>query len=186
MGDLGLTAQGQPTANSTRETTHMDETAIRPAVANDREILWEFLAMAAYEPNAAAAKAVPMVATYLDGWQRPQDFGFIAELDGASIGAIWARQFEPAAEPGYYRQDRTPEMAIGVRQHMRGCGVGQMLLRAMLAEAVSRDLQLCLNVRLTNPALRLYERMGFRAVPGMTVRNRVGGLSVWMVWRASS
>ena len=89
----------------------MDEAAIRPAVANDRETLWEFLAMATYEPDAAAAKAVPMVATYLDGWQRPQDFGFIAESDGACIGAIWARQFEPAAEPGYYRQDRTPEMA---------------------------------------------------------------------------
>jgi GNAT superfamily N-acetyltransferase len=162
----------------------MGDTAIRPAVANDREILWEFLAMAAYEPDPAAAKAVPMVAAYLDGWQPPRDFGFIAELGGAAIGAIWARQFEPGASQGYYCQERTPEMAIGVRQHMRGHGVGQMLLRAMLVEATHRDLSLCLNVRQINPALRLYERMGFRTVPGMTVRNRVGGVSVWMLWEA--
>ena len=164
----------------------MAEIEIRPAVADDREILWEFLAMAAYETDAAAAKAVPMVASYLEGWQRPQDFGVIAALDGVAIGAIWARQFEPVAEPGYYCQERTPEMTIGVKQHMRGRGVGQMLMRAMLAEAIRRDLRLCLNVRQTNPALRLYERMGFHAVPGMIVRNRVGGLSVWMVWHAPS
>jgi ribosomal protein S18 acetylase RimI-like enzyme len=162
----------------------MAEIEIRSAAADDREILWEFLAMAAYEPDAAAAQAVPTVAAYLDGWQRPQDFGFVAELDGVGIGAIWARQFEPDAEPGYYCRERTPEMTIGVKQQMRGRGVGQMLLRAMLAEATLRDLCLCLNVRQTNPALRLYERIGFRAVPGMTVRNRVGGVSVWMDWNA--
>jgi ribosomal protein S18 acetylase RimI-like enzyme len=160
----------------------MAEIEIRPAVADDREILWEFLAMAAYEPDAAAAQAVPMVAAYVEGWQRPQDFGFVAELDGLAIGAIWARQFEPVAEPGYYCRERTPEMTIGVKQHTRRRGVGQMLLHAMLAEATRRDLRLCLNVRQTNPALRLYERIGFHAVPGMTVRNRVGGLSVWMTW----
>jgi GNAT superfamily N-acetyltransferase len=164
----------------------MGETAIRPAVANDREVMWEFLAMAANEPDAAAAKAAPMVATFLDGWQRPQDFGFIAEQGGTAIGAIWARQFEPAAEPGYYRRERTPELAIGVRRCMRGRGVGQTLVRAMLAESIRRDLGLCLNVRQTSPALRLYERMGFHPVPGMTVRNRVGGLSVWMIWHPPS
>jgi ribosomal protein S18 acetylase RimI-like enzyme len=165
---------------------HMAEIEIRPTVATDQEILWEFLAMAAYERDATAAKAVPMVAGYLEGWQRPEDFGCIAEAGGVAIGAIWARQFEPNGEPGYYCQPRTPELSIGVKPHFRGRGVGQLLLRALLAEAVRRELGVCLNVRQTNPALRLYERMGFHAVPGMTVRNRVGGLSVWMVWRAPS
>ena len=164
----------------------MAEITIRPAAADDREVLWEFLAMAAYEPDAAAAQAIPMVAAYLEAWPRPEDFGFIAEQDRDCVGAIWARQFEPAAEPGYYCQERTPEMTIGVKPHMRGRGVGEVLLRAMLAEATDRNLRLCLNVRQTNPALRLYERMGFQAVPGMTVRNRVGGMSVWMVWPAPS
>lgn len=37
------------------------------------------------------------------------------------------------------------------------------------------------DVRETNPALRLYERAGFRCVAGSEVRNRRGGLSVGMI-----
>jgi len=59
---------------------------------DDLEVLWDFLAMAAYEPNAEAAKAVPSVAKYLVGWQRHGDFGFIAEQNGEIIGAAWARR----------------------------------------------------------------------------------------------
>ena len=47
------------------------DAAIRPAKPDDLNLLWEFLAMAAYEPNAAAARAVPVVADYLIGWRRP-------------------------------------------------------------------------------------------------------------------
>jgi hypothetical protein len=68
---------------------------IRPAVQDDLEVLWDFLAMAAYEPHAQAAKAVPFVAKYLVGWQRPGDFGFIAEPNGEILGAAWARHFSP-------------------------------------------------------------------------------------------
>jgi predicted GNAT family acetyltransferase len=57
-----------------------------------------------------------------------------------------------------------------------------MLVGALIAEATRRGLGLCLNVRQTNPARRLYERMGFQVVPGMTVTNRVGGLSFGMVY----
>jgi hypothetical protein len=39
----------------------------------------------------------------------------------------------------------------------------------------------CLNVRDTSPALRLYERAGFRRMPGSEVRNRCGGLLLGMV-----
>lgn len=159
----------------------MADIVIRPATSDDVEILWDFLAMAAYEPHAAAAKAVPLVATYLDGWQRPEDFGFIAEQDGTAIGAVWARQFAPTDHPAAWRADRTPEISVGVRETARGQGVGLSLLRALIAEAIRRELRLCLNVRQTNPAVRLYERLGFQAVPGMTVTNRVGGQSIWMV-----
>ena len=64
----------------------MPDLVIRPAVQADLEVLWGFLAMAAYEPDAEAAKAVPSVAKYLVGWQRPEDFGFIAEQNGEIIG----------------------------------------------------------------------------------------------------
>jgi hypothetical protein len=35
-------------------------------------------------------------------------------------------------------------------------------------------------VRSDNPARRLYERLGFRAIPGSAVTNRTGGISIGM------
>ena len=162
------------------------ETAIhvRPATQDDLGLLWDFLAIAAYEPNVDAAKAVPFVAAHLAGWRRPEDFGFIAELDGVAIGAAWARQFSPDEQPAFYVDERTPELTVGVRPHIRGQGVGRMLLDAAIAEAARRGVGLCLNVRHDNPARHLYERIGFYLVPGSGVPNRVGGTSFGMVWAA--
>jgi ribosomal protein S18 acetylase RimI-like enzyme len=162
----------------------MSEIVIRPAVPDDLDALWEFLAMASYEPNGAAAKAVPMVATYLDDWPRPGDFGLIAERNGVAVGAACARQFSSTDEKFQFG-DRTPELSIGVSAHVRGMGIGEMLLRALIAEASARGLGLGLNVRLTNAALRLYERLGFRAVPGMIAPNRAGGQSIGMLLDAN-
>ena len=156
----------------------------RQATQDDLTILWDFLAIAAYEPDADAAKAVPFVAAHLAGWQRPEDFGFIAERDGAAIGAAWARQFTPDEQPAFFVDERTPEVTIGVKPYVRGQGVGGMLLHAVCAEAARRGVGLCLNVRHDNPARRLYERVGFRLVPGSGVPNRVGGTSFGMSWAA--
>jgi hypothetical protein len=51
----------------------------RPATQDDLTVLWDFLAIAGYEPDVDTAKAVPFVAAHLARWQRPEDFGFIAE-----------------------------------------------------------------------------------------------------------
>ena len=158
---------------------------IRRATAGDLAVLWNFLAIAAYEPDVDAAKAVPFVAAHLAGWQRPADFGFVAEQDGAAIGAAWARQFSPDEEPAFYADERTPEVTIGVKPHIRGQGVGGMLLGSLVAEARRRGIGLCLNVRHDNPARRLYERVGFRLVPGPGVPNRVGGTSFGMLLPAA-
>ena len=160
------------------------ETGIRsrPATQDDLTLLWDFVAIAGYEPDADAAKAVPFVAAHLAGWQRPQDFGFIAERDGTAIGAAWARQFTRDEQPAFYVDDHTPEITIGVAEQVRGRGVGGMLLLALTAEAARRGVGLCLNVRHDNPARRLYERIGFRLVAGSAVPNRVGGTSLGMIW----
>jgi len=162
----------------------MNEISIRPATQDDLAVLWDFLVIAAYEANVAAATAVPFVAAHLAGWQRSEDFGFIAARDAEAIGAVWARQFSPGEQPAFYVDDRTPEVTIGVSGAARGEGVGARLLSALLAEAARRRVGLCLNVRHDNPARRLYERTGFRLVPGSAVPNRVGGTSFGMIWAA--
>jgi ribosomal protein S18 acetylase RimI-like enzyme len=152
---------------------------IRPATQDDRELLWEFLAMAAYEPDPAAAKAIPVVAAHLEGWKRPSDFGFIAERDGEAIGAVWARQYGESP----YLGELTREITIAVRPAARGGGVGASLLHAAIDEAAAQGLALWLDVRETNPvAMRLYQRLGFRRVPGWAARNRTGSMSFGMIY----
>jgi len=161
----------------------MPDLVIRPAVSDDLEVLWDFLAMAAYEADAEAAKAAPSVAKYLVGWPRPGDFGFIAERNGEIIGAAWARRFCAEELKAPYGDDEAPKVSMGVKPSARGQGVGEMLLRALIGEAARCGLGLCLSVRSENPARRLYERLGFRDIPGSAVTNRAGGMSIGMALR---
>jgi len=155
---------------------------VREAQSDDRTLLWEFLAIAAYEPSARAAQDEPLIATLLEGWKRPGDFGCIAELDGTAIGAAWARQFESKDKPAVYAGPDVPEIMVGVHPEVRARGIGALLLGWLEQAARGRGCHgLCLIVRDTNPALRLYERTGYRRVPGSEFRNRTGGLSVGML-----
>lgn len=160
--------------------------AIRAATQSDLDLLWDFLAIAAQEPNREAAARIPVVAAHLAGWQRRGDFGFVAERAGVPVGAAWARQFTPAEQPSFYVDDRTPEVSIGVRADFRGGGIGTSLMTALHAEARRCGMNLCLNVRDTNPALRLYEWLGYRRIPGAAIRNRAGGWSIGMMLTLSA
>ena len=154
---------------------------LRKATQSDEDILWHFLAIAGYEPDAERAKRVPVVAAHLQGWQRPGDFGVLAERNQVPVGAAWARQFLPAENPTYYSGPNVPEVSIGVLPEERGKGIGERLLDYLAVLASESGLEgLCLNVRDTNPALRLYQRAGYQLVDGAAVPNRVGGLSLGM------
>jgi GNAT superfamily N-acetyltransferase len=107
------------------EGKNMADLMIRAALQDDPEILWDFLAIAAYEPDTAAVRAVPGVAKYLIGWRRPDDFGFVAEQDGTVIGAAWARQFSAHDHKIAFGDDRPLWISIGVRPNTRGQGIGQ-------------------------------------------------------------
>ena len=162
----------------------MSAVLVRKALAEDIDLLWEFLAIAACEPNGEAARSVPVVAAHLAGWKRPGDLGVIAKRDGVSLGASWARQYTIDEQPVYFAGPRLPEISIGVLPGARGAGIGLALLRQLESLARAKGLHgLCLNVRETNPAIRLYERAGYRIVHGSEVDNRMGGLSLGMVLR---
>jgi ribosomal protein S18 acetylase RimI-like enzyme len=137
--------------------------------------------MAAYEPDAEAAKAVPRVAKYLVGWQRPGDFGCIAEQNGEIIGPACARRFSAEELKFPYGDEETPKVSIGAKPNARGQGVGEKLMRALISEAVRRGLGLCLSVRSENRAF--YERLGFRDIPDSAATNRAGGMSIGMALR---
>jgi GNAT superfamily N-acetyltransferase len=62
--------------------------------------------------------------------------------------------------------------------HWRGRGIGQVLLRAILAQAAERGREVCLHVHTTNlRARQLYEQLGFACAAQ-------AGLHVEMRWKA--
>jgi len=108
----------------------------------------------------------PEIAKYVDGWGRSGDLGLIALHKGSdeAVGAAWMRVFT-ADDKGYgYVSDNIPELGIAVLPAHRGCGVGSALIQRLLGMARGVYDAVSLSVSNDNPALRLYERLGFERV----------------------
>jgi ribosomal protein S18 acetylase RimI-like enzyme len=113
------------------------------------------------EPFPRTVLGEPQIAHYAKDFGRPGDHGHIAETSaGSPIGAAWLRRFS-RNDPGYgYVDDDTPELSIAVIEKSRGTGVGSALLVELLG-----DVPRCsLSVDHRNPAVRLYERLGFETI----------------------
>jgi len=108
----------------------------------------------------------PDLAKLLHGWGRHGDTAILAVSDSAhSLGAAWYRFWSKADHSYGFVSEHIPELAIGVKQEARNRGVGRRLLRELLAEAASQGLsKVSLSVEVDNPALRLYERLGFEKI----------------------
>lgn len=140
---------------------------VRRATRDDSPLLEQMLAIDAdWRPDGRVrpmrdVMRQPELAHYVSGWPRIGDVGFIAEVE-RPIGAAWWRYFTEA-DPGFgFVDTMTPEVSVGVVGHARGRGVSTSLLDALITEG--RDLAvpaLSLSVEVANPALRLYQRLGF-------------------------
>jgi ribosomal protein S18 acetylase RimI-like enzyme len=93
---------------------------------------------------------------------REQEIGFrevlVAEVDGAIVGTVSIRK----------TQDTWPSMhlfALEVAPQHRGHGIGRTIVQHVVEEARQRGcVRVFLEVRVDNPARRLYHRLGFRRV----------------------
>ena len=133
-----------------------------------REMLFEaaFWRPGAEHPPLSEGLARPDLPKLLAGWGRPGDTAMIAESSGHErLGAVWYRFWSDEDHSYGYVGPAVPELAIGVRAEARRRGVGEALLRALLAHGGAQGVkEISLSVELDNPALRLYERLGFRRV----------------------
>ncbi|MEM9948795.1 MAG: GNAT family N-acetyltransferase [Cyanobacteria bacterium P01_D01_bin.36] len=156
---------------------------IRTLQCEDEHTLWTMLMYAAHESSVSVVKTNLDLIRYVAGWGRVGDFGVVAEQDSAPVGAAWLRLWtEENRGYGYIAND-VPELAIAVVPEMRGQGIGTALLSKVLALVKSEFPAVSLSIRADNPALRLYQRMGFVPVTGSEVINREGGLSFTMIYR---
>lgn len=157
---------------------------LQPLTIADEPFLWEMLFEAAHlaEDGATsvdAAKNSPILSRYVKGWGREGDMGVmaIAPQTEQKIGAAWVRLWSEDDRGFGFVQPEIPELAIAVLPEYRGQGVGTQLLKQLVSIAADVYPAISLSVRANNPALRLYERLGFRAIAGSEVVNRTGGIS---------
>ncbi|HSL65686.1 MAG TPA: GNAT family N-acetyltransferase [Gaiellaceae bacterium] len=137
---------------------------IRRAGPQDVRFLRDMLHHAFYWREASPSEDEPTY-RYVYNWCRPGDAGVIALDDGFPVGAAWYRLFTDDQQGYGFVDERTPELAIAVVPSRRGRGFGEELLTGLFARArEDGHAALTLAVDRGNPAIRLYERFGFREV----------------------
>lgn len=140
---------------------------VRKMTSNEYGVLSDFTYKAIFIPDGAVAPPKTIVNTpelriYYDKFgQLPLDTAFAAEFQGKVVGAAWARIIN---DYGHVNDD-TPSVAIAVLEDHRGKGIGTALLEKLLAELGHFGISAAsLSVQKENPAVHLYERLGFVTV----------------------
>ena len=143
------------------------DTIIRTMRPEEYDLLREFLYQAIYlpegvEPPPRSVVNLPELQVYVqDFGTRPGDFCLAAEVKGKVVGAAWCRIMEDYG----HLDNQTPSLAISLLPEYRRLGIGTRLLHALLLLLRENGYRrVSLSVQKENPALRLYQRLGFRTV----------------------
>ena len=130
-------------------------------------LLREFLYQAIYlpagtEPPPRTVVDLPELRVYIKNFgTRPGDFCLVAEVDGKVAGAAWSRIMEDYG----HIDNHAPSLALSLLPDCRGQGIGTRLLDGLLVLLQKQGYQrVSLSVQAENPALRLYQREGFKMV----------------------
>jgi ribosomal protein S18 acetylase RimI-like enzyme len=158
---------------------------LRPTSAADEEFLWLMLYYASHsndEPGVRPEdiRVNPDLVGYMRGWVESGRLGVVAETINQPVGAAWIRVMGEADRDNPVFVDlETPELAVAVVHGWEGQGLGTVLISGLLSAARGRFAAIVLSSRAENPAVRLYQRLGFEVIGEMT--NRVGTRSVKML-----
>lgn len=141
---------------------------IRGLLPDEYGLLNQFLYEAIYtapgEPRPPRCLVdAPELRAYVEGFGRAGDVAVCAERDGEVVGVAWARLMHGLG----FVDEAVPELAVAVLPAWRGQGVGTRLVEALAKRAAGAGHPaLSLSVQRANPAMRLYERLGFLEMGG--------------------
>jgi len=146
-------------------TAHKINAKVRVMRESDYECLPEFLYQAIFIPEGAGLppRSIindPEIFIYIkDFGTQSGDFGVVAEQNDQVVGAAWTRII-----PAYGHIDsETPELAISILPEFRGYGIGTKLMKKLFAVLRENGYkQTSLSVQKDNPAVRLYQRLGYK------------------------
>ncbi len=106
------------------------------------------------------------------------DIGLYAIVDHKVVGGAWVRLLKD----GFGHIDSTtPELVFAILPEYRNQGLGTQLMEQLVQEVANLYNQMSLSVRKDNPAINLYERLGFVKVEGSEETNTAGSISFKMI-----
>jgi ribosomal protein S18 acetylase RimI-like enzyme len=140
---------------------------IRPLTPSDQTLLWDMLYQALQTAEGASSRDIlqrPEYARYVEGWGREGDTGFVVsdKTSKEVLGAVWYRIPQPPDKADDSR-GVTPELAFAVKSGQRKRGLGAALL-TQLVKANPHHSAVSIRASANNPAVRLYDRFGFKIV----------------------
>ena len=137
---------------------------LRPARAEDRDFLLRVYASTREEELRLVDWSDEQKAAFVQQQFESQDAYYrehydpatfdVIEVDGEPIGRLYVARWE----------DEIRIMDIALVPEYRGRGTGTVLLRDLLDEGARTGKRVSIHVERNNPALRLYERLGFAPV----------------------
>ena len=151
---------------------------LRPTTEDDREMLYRVYAETRTEELAPIPWTEEQKAAFLRMQFEAQDVYYRENYVGAEFFVI-LRDGVPAGR--LYLHRRTAEIRIvdiALLPEHRGAGIGSALLRDLQAEAGAAGKTVSIHVERMNPALHLYERLGFRQIEDK-------GVYYFLEWRAA-
>ncbi|KAJ3335752.1 hypothetical protein HDU91_002040 [Kappamyces sp. JEL0680] len=153
----------------------------RPVLPHESHLIFSFLFLASRmredQRPIQVALVNPALTPYWRDWGRPNDVGVVAMDGDLPISCAWVRSglklYSDISFP-----DGFVELAIGTVSRYRGRGIGRTVLLALLDQLrQSRVPGVYLNVRDDNPAVRLYQSIGFKKIAHSRFTNIAGSPS---------
>ena len=126
-------------------------------------LLDEFLYEAIFVPEGAQAPPRdivkhPDLQKYVANFGGKDDLCYVAEVEGRVVGAVWTRIIHDFG----HVDDETPSLSISLLKGYRNFGIGAALMKQILLTLKERGYRrVSLSVQKANPALRMYEKLGF-------------------------
>ena len=155
----------------------MDAISLRPITAADEPFLCALYGSTRTEELAAVPWSEEQKRAFLEMQFRAQSAHYgthyagadfrIIERDGQPIGRLYIARWP----------DQIRIVDISLLPEHRSRGIGSDLLRDVLDEGAASNLPVTIHVENFNPAMRLYERLGFRPISEYGVYHL-------MEWRA--
>jgi ribosomal protein S18 acetylase RimI-like enzyme len=135
----------------------------------ETEIAKEILPIAArLDDEGKTLQDTPQLERYIEHYGiYKTDIGVYALVNNKLAGAAWVRVLKGENNRGFgYVNDQTPELVLGVKPEFRNQGVGTKIMEQLMREVAMSFDQMSLCVRKNNPAIKLYERLGFTKIEG--------------------